>query len=116
MISTALEQFMPHVLEFCVVLVTCFVAFILRTVHQKLNAERKNNQFSLLSQYAEIAVKAAQQSVTSKDGAEKMKYASKFLSESAANHGLGFVSESMINTVLEAAVFAVKNDMSERKI
>jgi len=114
MISEAITQLLPHLVEFLAVVVTCAVGLIAKTVHANLNASKNNHQFFLLAQYAEIAVKAAEQSITSGNGKEKMKYAARFLANVAKTNGLGTISESMIATVLEAAVFAVKADAAEK--
>ena len=114
MISEAVTQLLPHLVEFLAVVVTCIVGFIVKVIHANLNAAKNNHQFFLLAQYADIAVKAAEQSVTNGNGAEKMQYASSFLANVARNHGLGSISESMIHTILEAAVFAVKSDAAEK--
>jgi LL-H family phage holin len=114
MISEAITQLLPHLVEFLAVVVTCAVGLIAKTVHANLNAAKNNHQFFLLAQYAEIAVKAAEQSITSGNGKEKMEYAARFLANVAKTNGLGIISESMIATVLEAAVFAVKADAAEK--
>ena len=114
MISDAFTHLLPHLIEFLAIVVTCIVGFIVKIIHENLNAAKNNNQFFLLAQYADIAVKAAEQSVKNGNGAEKMAYASSFLANIAKNHGLGSISEPMIRTLLEAAVFAVKSDAAEK--
>lgn len=114
MISDAFTHLLPHLIEFLAVVVTCIVGFIVKIIHENLNAAKNNHQFFLLAQYADIAVKAAEQSVKNGNGAEKMTYASSFLANIAKNHGLGSISEPMIRTLLEAAVFAVKSDAADK--
>ena len=106
----AFKQSLPTFINFLVVVITISVGVILRTIHAKINLAKNNEQLSMLAQYAEIAVKAAEQSIASGNGAEKMAYASQFIANTAKAHGIFIVSEEMISTVLEAAVFAVKSE------
>ena len=110
----AFKQSLPTLINFLVVVITISVGVILRTIHAKINLAKNNEQLSMLAQYAEIAVKAAEQSIANGKGAEKMEYASSFLANIAKNHGLGSISEPMIRTILEAAVFAVKSDAADK--
>lgn len=112
---SAVQQVLPAIFDSAAVLVAVLVAIVLRTIHVKLNSAKNNEQLSLLAQYAEIAVKAAEQSIANGNGAEKMAYASRFLANAAKAHGISVVSQEMINTVLESAVFAVKSDLKQPK-
>lgn len=110
-IVDALKQSLPTLINFLVVVITISVGIILRTIHAKINLAKNNEQLSMLAQYAEIAVKAAEQSIVNGDGAEKMAYASQFVANAAKAHGISIISEEMILTVLESAVFAVKSEI-----
>lgn len=110
---SVVQQVLPAIFDSAAVLVAVLVAIVLRTIHGKLNSAKNNEQLSLLAQYAEIAVKAAEQSIANGSGAEKMAYASQFVANAAKAHGISVVSQEMINTVLESAVFAVKSDLKQ---
>lgn len=110
---SAVQQVLPTLFDGIAVIVAALVAVLLRTIHVKLNSAKNNEQLSLLAQYAEIAVKAAEQSIANGNGAEKMAYASRFLADAAKAHGISVVSQEMISTVLESAVFAVKSDLKQ---
>jgi hypothetical protein len=110
---SAVQQVLPALFDGAAVIVAALVTIVLRTIHVKLNSAKNNEQLSLLAQYAEIAVKAAEQSIVSGSGAEKMAYASRFVADAAKAHGISVVSEAMISTVLESAVFSVKSNLKQ---
>lgn len=82
-ILSAVQQVLPAIFDSAAVLVAVLVAIVLRTIHGKLNSAKNNEQLSLLAQYAEIAVKAAEQSISNGSGAEKLTYASQFVTNAA---------------------------------
>lgn len=110
------QQIIIDIIGFFTIIITIFIPILLRTVHHKINSAKNNEQLSMLASYAEIAVKAAEQSIAGGKGTEKMAYAAKFLSDAAKSHGVKIVSEDMIKTLLEAAVFAVKKEVKEEPL
>ncbi|NBV84166.1 phage holin [bacterium] len=110
------QQVIIDIIGFFVIVISIIVPVLLRTLHQKINSAKNNEQLSMLASYAEIAVKAAEQSIAEGKGTEKMAYASKFLADAAKFHGVKILSEDMIKTLLEAAVFAVKKEIKEEPL
>lgn len=111
-----IQQVLIDVIAFFTIIITIAVPILLRTIHYKINSAKNNEQLSMLAKYAEIAVKAAEQSIADGKGTEKMAYAAKFLSDAAKSHGVKIVSEDMMKTLLEAAVFAVKKEVKEEPL
>lgn len=94
----------------CVVAIGLIVPITLRALHKRLETAKHNENLVLLATYADIAVKAAEQSIAAGKGTEKIAYASDFLANAAKTHGISFITPAMISSLLESAVFSIKKE------
>ena len=95
-------------------IVPAVVPVVLRTLNKRLASAKENDHFSLLASYAQLAVQAAEQSISDGKATEKFAYASKLLADSANRHGMKSVTPDLISTMIESAVFTMKKGIEKK--
>lgn len=109
-LGDAAQEIIIDAIGLCVVGIGIIVPITLRTLHKRLETAKNNEDLALLATYADIAVKAAEQSISAGKGTEKIAYASDFLANAAKKHGISSITPAMISSLLEAAVFSIKKE------
>jgi len=112
--ADALDKVLIDAIYFSLIAIGIMVPVVLRTLNKRLSSVKENDHFSLLASYAQLAVQAAEQSISNGKATEKFAYASKLLADSANRHGMKSVTPDLISTMIESAVFTMKKGIEKK--